>query len=122
MQEPTEINRVFKVVARNAWEAACRHGSLSGSADDIRDGFIHLSAPHQIAGTLAKHFTGQADLVLIEFDANALGSDLRWEPARDGNLFPHLYAALPTAAALIVHKLGVDADGVPIVPEDVEIC
>jgi uncharacterized protein (DUF952 family) len=114
--------RVFKVVAREAWEEACRRGAFGGSDDDVRDGFIHLSAAHQLAGTLAKHFKGQTDLVLITLDAQALGDKLKWEPSRGGDLFPHLYGALPTAAARDVCGLNSGADGVPIVPVDLTQC
>jgi uncharacterized protein (DUF952 family) len=114
--------RMFKVVARTAWEDACQRGAFAGSADDRRDGFIHLSEDHQLAGTLARHFRGAHDLVLIELDAAVLGSTLRWEPSRGGDLFPHLYAELPTALAVSVRALGLDADGVPIIPEDICQC
>jgi len=118
----TRAQRVFKVVSRTAWEDACRRGAFAGSADDRRDGFIHLSQVHQLAGTLARHFRGEHDLVLVEFDAAALGSALRWEPSRGGDLFPHLYGELPAAAAVSVRALVLDAKGVPIVPEDICQC
>ena len=59
---------VFKVMTRAAWKDACRNGTFAGSADDMRDGFIHLSTQEQLAGTLAKHFRGQDGLVLIQFE------------------------------------------------------
>jgi len=113
---------VFKVAARSAWDKARRSGAFKGSDDDLRDGFVHLSAWHQLAGTLARHFKGQADLVLVQFDTDALGHDLKWERSRGGDLFPHLYAALPTALARATYALNLDADGVPIVPEDLRQC
>jgi uncharacterized protein (DUF952 family) len=113
---------VFKVAARAAWDDACREGRFNGSADDLRDGFIHLSALHQLSATLAKHFKGQTDLVLVALDTGVLGDALRWELARDGDLFPHLYAGLPTTAAREVRALEIDGNGVPIVPEDVWQC
>jgi uncharacterized protein (DUF952 family) len=119
---PAKYRHVFKVAAQEAWDAACRSGAFTGSGDDLRDGFIHLSAAHQLAGTLAKHFKGQTDLVLITLDADALGDKLTWEPSRDGDLFPHLYAALPAAAALQVRTLKLDDSGMPIIPEDLRQC
>jgi uncharacterized protein (DUF952 family) len=109
---------VYKICARAAWDDACRRGACAGSADDRRDGFIHLSAPHQLAGTAAKHFRGQADLVLVAFEATRLGPKLAWESSRDGDPFPHLYADLPTSAALWVKPLALGPDGMPILPED----
>ena len=119
---PTNSHHVFKVATREAWEAAFRLGAFGGSDDDLRDGFIHLSAAHQLAGTLANHFKGQTDLVLITLDADALGAELKWEPSRNGDLFPHLYGALPTTAARQVRALKSDDTGVPVVPEDVRQC
>jgi uncharacterized protein (DUF952 family) len=113
---------VFKVATRDAWDAACRRGAFSGSDVDARDGFIHLSAAHQLAETLAKHFKGQTDLVLITLDADTLGAALKWERSRNDDLFPHYYGALPTAAALQVRALRSDDSGVPVVPEGDEQC
>jgi uncharacterized protein (DUF952 family) len=109
---------VYKICTRAAWDEACRAGAFAGSADDKRDGFIHLSARHQLAGTAAKHFRGQADLVLVAFEADQLGPKLAWEPSRGGDLFPHLYVDLPSSAALWVKPLALGPDGVPILPED----
>jgi uncharacterized protein (DUF952 family) len=113
---------VFKVATRAAWNDACREGRFHGSPHDLRDGFIHLSALHQLSATLAKHFKGQTDLVLVTLDAGALGDALQWERARDDDLFPHLYAALPTTAARAVCAIELDGGGVPVVPEDVWQC
>ena len=89
----------YKILSPPAWAAAQGAGVLAATGDDARDGFIHLSAAHQIAGTLARHFSGATDLVLVAFDAAALGPALRWEASRDGALFPHYYGALPVSAA-----------------------
>jgi uncharacterized protein (DUF952 family) len=121
MMHPT-ARSVFKVANRAEWDDACREGHFNGSADDRRDGFIHLSALHQLSTTLAKHFQGQKDLVLVTLDTAALGDALRWKRARYDDLFPHLYSALPVAAARAVRALELDGDGVPIVPGDVWQC
>lgn len=108
---------VFKICARAAWAEACRTGYYDGSADDRRDGYIHLSAHHQVAGTAAKYFKHQHDLVIVSIATAPLGSALRWEPSRGGELFPHHYGPLPVASAVGVAPLPLDSDGVPIFPE-----
>ena len=65
-----------------------------------RDGFIHFSTAGQVEATAAKYFAGRTDLVLVEVDAAQLGPLLRFEPSRDGALFPHLYGVLPLQAVL----------------------
>lgn len=107
---------VYKVCPAVEWEQAKSSGLYHGSPDDLRDGFIHLSTPDQLAGTLHKHFGGaagmpRAGLVVIAFDADAFGPELKWEPARDGALFPHLYGPLETSLALSELPLEVDSKG-----------
>lgn len=109
---------VYKVLKLADWNAACVLGQYHGSADDKRDGFIHLSAAHQIKGTLTKHFSGQECLLLIAFDAASLGVELKWEVSRGGELFPHLYAPLPTALALWQRPLQLGPDGTAVLNED----
>ena len=110
--------RVYKVCTAADWRAAVELGTYAGSADDLRDGFIHLSTLDQLAGTLAKHFSGQAELVLLAFDANTLGDRLTWEPSRGGQLFPHLYALLAVSLALSIAPLPAGADGTHSLPGD----
>lgn len=109
-QEDTAA-RIYKVCQRHAWEEARRSGYFSGSADDRRDGYIHLSTGQQIRGTLAEHFAGQTDLVLIGVDAGLLGAALCWERSRGGALFPHLYGVLDMSAVVSETVLIMDADG-----------
>lgn len=94
---PREV--VYKICALQSWYEAQGRGVLAPSADDARDGFIHLSARHQVPGTLARHFAGQRELVLLRVDVARLPSGaLCWERSRGGEEFPHLYAELPAAS------------------------
>jgi uncharacterized protein (DUF952 family) len=110
---------IYKVMTEVAFEACWRQGQFAGSADDVRDGFIHFSAAHQLAGTLAKFFARQEGLVLLAIDPARLGPDLKWETSRGGEQFPHLYAALDLAAVLWAEPLTLGPDGLHIVPEGV---
>ncbi|MGE5513166.1 MAG: DUF952 domain-containing protein [Bacteroidota bacterium] len=119
MKVPCDAPRtIYKICPREIWDEARRIGSFRGSADDARDGYIHLSAPDQVAGTLARHFAGQADLVLIGVDAARLGPALKWELSRGGALFPHLYAPLQIETVVSERVLTLGADGRHRLPED----
>lgn len=109
---------IYKVCSSATWQEASSAGLWTGSRDDQRDGYIHFSTARQLAGTLAKHFSGQPDLVLITFDADALGAALRWEASRNGDLFPHHYGALDTRLAIAVQPLPYDADGRHVLPKE----
>lgn len=108
---------VYKVCSRAEWSRARDHGALRPSADDARDGFIHLSRAGQLEATLARHFAGQADLVLLAVRVAALPSGaLAWEPSRGGELFPHLYGPLPSSAVDAALELPLDAHGAHRLP------
>jgi uncharacterized protein (DUF952 family) len=110
------MSTIYKICTAAEWRAAEQAGVYRGSADDARDGFIHFSTPSQAAATAAKYFAGRSDLVLVQVDAAALGDALRWEASRGGALFPHLYDALPAAAAIRVDPLPLDAAGRHVFP------
>lgn len=118
---------VYKVCPAADWFEANGKGYFYGSPDDVRDGYIHLSTVQQLAGTLRRHFSnadgiGLPDLVLVALPVEQLGESLKWEPARGGQLFPHLYGALETRLASAVVPLEVASDGVHILPGDIERC
>lgn len=88
------MSLVVKLLRAAEWQAFQGAGVFHGSPDDLRDGYIHLSTPQQVAGTLAKWFAGDEGVMLVSFEAEAFGEALRWEPSRGGALFPHLYRPL----------------------------
>ncbi|MHA7774008.1 DUF952 domain-containing protein [Roseibium sp. M-1] len=108
---------IFKIVPRSLWQEAEELGVFKGAPVDLADGFIHFSSSAQVRETAARHFAGQADLLLAAFDADRFGDAMRWEPSRGGDLFPHLYAELDPAAALWVKELPLTADGAHAFPE-----
>ena len=104
---------IYKILSRAEWDAAKAAGRFEGSAVDLQDGYIHLSAHDQAQETAAKYFKDQADLVLLGVEAEGLGAALKWEASRGGALFPHLYRPLLAGEVLTENDLVLDADGVP---------
>jgi uncharacterized protein (DUF952 family) len=102
---------IYKIATVAQWRAAEAAGVFEGAPLDLTDGFIHFSTAAQVSETLAKHFAGQRELLLIAVSADQLGAELRWEVSRGGQLFPHLYAHLRVAAASSVSEIPVGADG-----------
>jgi uncharacterized protein (DUF952 family) len=107
---------LYKIMSRQEWETAQASGLFEGSEVDQHDGFIHLSAAHQVRATAQKHFSGKADLLLVSVAEVALGQNLKWEVSRGGDLFPHIYGALPLNAAIEVIPLPL-VNGVHLFPE-----
>lgn len=85
---------IYKVLRAEEWAALQAAGRTDGAPVDVADGYVHFSTAEQLATTLARHFAGQDGLTLLACEAEALASDLRWEPSRGGALFPHLYREL----------------------------
>jgi uncharacterized protein (DUF952 family) len=102
---------VYKILSRDEWDAALREGAFTGSAVDRRDGFIHLSAVHQLRETARRHFAGKSDLLLVAFDEGVLMPNLKWEASRGGDLFPHVYGTIDPWAALSVEDLPLRGGG-----------
>jgi len=107
---------VYKICPAALWREAERGGVFRGSPVDRKDGFIHFSSAEQAAETAAKHFAGQADLLLVHVDAGKLGPALKWEPSRGGALFPHLYGELDLAAVSRAEPLPLGPDGTHKLP------
>jgi uncharacterized protein (DUF952 family) len=104
---------IYKILPRAEWEKT--GDAYTGSADDKRDGFIHFSTREQLPGTLAKHYAGQDDLVLLAVETKLLGAALKWEHARGRNAdFPHLYAPLLKSHILWARPIADDAGSLPL--------
>jgi beta-hydroxylase len=100
MSNDRHAARAFKILTAEQWAAWQSSGHFAGAPIDLSDGFIHLSAADQVAGTLEKHFAGQSGLILAEIELVRLGDAVKWEPSRGGALFPHVYAPIPLSAVL----------------------
>ena len=101
---------LYHLALRAEWNSARREGSYRRSTrgrslEEV--GFIHLSAAHQVEAT-AQRFYGDLppeEVIVLSIDPTCLsaaGVALRHEPAPGtGELFPHLYGALPLEAVLL---------------------
>lgn len=105
------MSLIFKICPRAEWEKPEHIHAYQGSEKDREDGFLHFSTVEQLQGTLAKYYADADDLLLVAVSAAALGSALKYEPSRDGELFPHLYAPLNYDAVSWVRPIGRDFDG-----------
>jgi uncharacterized protein (DUF952 family) len=110
---------VYKIARESEWQEIAHTGSFAGSADDKRDGFIHLSAAAQVRATCDKWFKGEDNLLLVALEMDRLGPALKWETSRGGEQFPHLYAALPIGLVHSVVPIRRGDDGRPIFPPEI---
>jgi uncharacterized protein (DUF952 family) len=108
---------VYKIMSAAELQQMQRDGAFHGSSVDIADGYIHLSCGSQLAGTLDRHFGGVEGLMLVAVDLSLLHDSVRWEPARGGELFPHIHGHLPVAAVVSVAPVERTGDGAVRLPD-----
>ena len=90
---------IYKIFRAPEWAELQANGETAGAPIDVTDGYVHFSTAETVAETAAKYFTGEQGLVLLALEADSL-DPLKWEPARVGVLFPHLYRPLRMADVL----------------------
>ncbi|WP_322891760.1 MULTISPECIES: DUF952 domain-containing protein [unclassified Yoonia] len=106
---------IYKIFRADEWADLQRDGATAGAPVDLADGYIHFSTAATVAETVAKYFAGETGLVLLGVEADGL-DPLKWEPARGGVLFPHLYRDLTLADVVWVRDLPLSG-GAHILPE-----
>ncbi|HEU4676624.1 MAG TPA: DUF952 domain-containing protein [Motilibacteraceae bacterium] len=110
------MSTVFHVALVTDWLAAVAHGeyrtsTLGRTLDE--EGFIHCSHPAQVGPTLDRFYDNVSEpLVLLTIDVDRLGVPLVEEEAPGaGELFPHVYGAIPATAVTAATPLRRGADG-----------
>jgi len=107
---------IYKIVDPDEWAEAAALGRYAGSAKDREDGYLHFSTAAQLCGTLAKYYANATMLMLVSIDETRLTTNLRYEPARDGDLFPHLYEPLPLSAVIWAEPITRGDNGAFVLP------
>ena len=101
---------IYKIFRPSEWASLQATGHSAGAPIDLADGYIHFSTAAQLEMTLAKHFRDEGNLVLLACETEAMNG-LRWEPARGGDLFPHLYRELRLSDVIWTRDIARGADG-----------
>ncbi|MFM7267454.1 MAG: DUF952 domain-containing protein [Cyanobium sp.] len=99
---------LYHLALSEEWRQARAEGVYRRSTRGLsleQVGFIHASHAHQIAATYARFYADAGSVRLLTIDPQRLQAaavTVREEPAAEGSgeLFPHLYGALPVEAVL----------------------
>lgn len=103
---------IYKILRDSEYRQAATTTAYAGSADDIRDRYIHFSTAAQLKRTLEKYFCGCSNIYILKFDAAIFAANaLKWESSRGGALFPHLYGSLNIKTALKTWQISVPGTG-----------
>ena len=105
------VPRLVHLAERDRWDAARASGAYLPAEFD-GDGFIHLSALHQVLTPANRFYRGRTDLIAVVIDA-------LWEPGTGTDeYFPHLYGALGTDAVLAEVPFPPEPDGSFLLPPE----
>jgi len=102
---------IYHIVADADWRAAQAIGSYQPPSL-AEQGFVHFSHAHQVAQTANLLYHNRDGLIVVEVAEERLPAPVVEEDLYDaGERFPHVYAAIPTDAAIAEHPLRRDAEG-----------
>ncbi len=108
---------IYKLLRTPEWRALEADGVTAGAPVDLADGFVHFSTAGQVEETARRHFADVDGLWLVAVEEAAVRDNLRWEPSRGGEDFPHLHAPLRLDQVAWARPLPL-ADGAHVFPDD----
>ena len=94
-------DKVYKIFTESEWKEFQKAGQFKGSADDLRDGFIHLSTEEQVNGVIERFFSDKNSLYVAEFSSPEFLQRLNWEASTSNEIYPHLYNSVLLASDVI---------------------
>ena len=102
---------IFHLVRQSDWEG---RGSLRefSSPSLAIEGFNHCSEDEaQLLAVAGRLYAGEADLLVLEVETDLLTSQLKREPSRAGEVYPHIYGPINTEAVVAVRQIMAGNDG-----------
>ena len=96
---------ILHVTDQETWEALGPTGAYVPTAYDD-EGFIHCCDAGQLVDVLERHFQDTTEVTLLVVDPSLLTADVRYEEGYPGELFPHIYGPIETAAVVSVISVG----------------
>ena len=102
---------IYHLTGRDAWAAAQSAGAYE--APSLADeGFIHCSADEAQALRVAERLYARVSgLQLLDVDTDKLRAEVKREPSRSGEIYPHIYGMINLDAVVRIRDLTLGADG-----------
>lgn len=101
---------ILHICSKKDWEKAKENGVYRTESLSSQ-GFIHCSTSEQIIEVADYVFKGQSDLILLLIDENKVESEIKYEDAGNGKLYPHIYGPLSLEAVLDTRDFPTDTEG-----------
>ena len=102
---------IYHIATADAWAAAQTAGEYE--APSLADeGFIHCSGDEaQTLRVVERLYSGVTGLIVLDVDVIRLKAEVKREPSRSGEIYPHIYGKINLDAVVRVRDLTVDSDG-----------
>ena len=102
---------IYHLTARDDWAEGQAAGEY-GAPSLAEEGFIHCSADEAQALRVAERlYPGVTGLQLLDVDTRKLNAEVKREPSRSGEIYPHIYGKINLRAVTRVRDLTLDDDG-----------
>ncbi len=102
---------IYHLITEQDWSGA--QEARECHPESLRvEGFVHCSRDvPQMLRVAQRLYPGRRDLLALELDTMQLHYPVISEPSRSGEMYPHIYGPLETAAVIRVWRVQSDADG-----------
>lgn len=92
------MRTIFHITTESSWAEAKKRGYYDCESLH-KEGFIHLSRPHQVLRVANFLFRGQSNLILLHINQDKVTAPVKYE-GDDNNKFPHIYGRLNLDAVI----------------------
>jgi uncharacterized protein (DUF952 family) len=101
---------IYHITNKKEIEEAKAKGEYSGDTLATQ-GFIHNSTIDQVLEIANSRFLGRTDLVLLQIDESKVKPELKYELAKNGKEYPHIFGPLNIDAVVKVFDFLPGHDG-----------
>ncbi len=109
---------IYHLTKRELWESNRDEDYASDTLEN--EGFTHCSSLDQLVDSANRHFRSRNHIVVLEIETQKVQPEIRFEPASNGKLYPHIYGLLNRSAVVKVYDIQTGPDGRFLLPA--ELC
>jgi uncharacterized protein (DUF952 family) len=95
--------RIYHIVLPDDWKAWDTDLYRAKSLET--EGFIHCSFSSQLNGVIARYYSREPEVVVIEIETDALMSRVINEPSTGSEIYPHIYGPINRDAIVSVKHM-----------------
>ena len=102
---------IYHLTSQNA-RAAAREAGQYEAPSLAEEGFIHCSTDEaQLLRVAERLYSGATGLQVLDVDTDKLQAEVKREPSRSGEIYPHIYGRINLDAVVRVRDLALDSEG-----------